>query len=98
LPRLIVTARAVRDLDRSRLFLHNVNPDAARRAVQSIRRQLALLQAAPDFGRPFEPNSALRELIIHFGNGGYIALYRHHPEDDAVYVLAFRHQREAGYG
>lgn len=39
----------------------------------------------------------LRELIIDFGQSGYIALYRHEPSDDAVYVLAFRHQREAGY-
>jgi len=26
-----------------------------------------------------------------------VALYRHAPADDAVYVLAFRHQKEVGY-
>jgi ParE toxin of type II toxin-antitoxin system, parDE len=39
----------------------------------------------------------LRELVIAFGNFGYVALYRHELAQDAVYVLAFRHQKEAGY-
>jgi len=40
----------------------------------------------------------LRELVIAFGDSGYVALYRHEAADDVVYVLAFRHQKEAGYG
>lgn len=39
----------------------------------------------------------LRELVIAFGDSGYVALYRYVPADSAVYVLAFRHQKEAGY-
>jgi hypothetical protein len=39
----------------------------------------------------------LRELLIAFGNSGYVALYRHELADNAVYILAFRHQKEAGY-
>lgn len=39
----------------------------------------------------------LRELVIAFGDSGYVALYRNESADDAVYVLAFRHQKEAGY-
>ena len=39
----------------------------------------------------------LRELVIPFGDSGYVALYRHEAADNAVYILAFRHQREAGY-
>jgi hypothetical protein len=38
-----------------------------------------------------------RELVIPFGNSGYVALYRYEPGDDAVLILAFRHQKEAGY-
>jgi len=38
-----------------------------------------------------------RESMIDFGDSGYVALYRHKPTADAVYVLAFRHQEEAGY-
>ena len=52
----------------------------------------------PGIGRPFsEQPDLLRELSIPFGASGYVALYRHEPADDAVYVLAFRHQKEAGY-
>nr|WP_269147108.1 hypothetical protein [Sphingomonas melonis] len=36
-------------------------------------------------------------MVIGFGSSGYVALYRHDLADDAVYVLALRHQREAGY-
>lgn len=48
-------------------------------------------------GRPFLELPVLRELVIRFGDSGYVALYRHEPADDAVYVLAVRHQKEAGY-
>jgi len=48
-------------------------------------------------GRPFDGDHHLRELPIPFGESEYIALYRFKPEADAVYVLAVRHQREAGH-
>ncbi len=48
-------------------------------------------------GRPFLEMPDLRELVIAFGDSGYVALYRHESVDDAVYVLAFRHQKEVGY-
>ncbi len=62
-----------------------------------ILARLLALETTPDMGRPFDMEPTLRELPISFGAGGYVALYRHEPVDDAVYVLAFRHQREAGY-
>jgi len=67
------------------------------RAGQAIERQFLLLETAPDIGRPFPEMPELRELVIAFGASGYVALYRHEPTEDAVYVLAFRHQKEAGY-
>ena len=36
-----------------------------------------------------------RELLIDFGDSGYVALYRHAAGQ--VTVRALRHQREAGY-
>jgi len=95
-PRLILTAGAVRGLERCRRFLEDKPPAAARRAGADIGRHLSLLESSPAIGRPF-PDPPLRELVIPFGDAGYVALYRHEPGDDAVYVLAFRHQREAGY-
>jgi len=48
-------------------------------------------------GRPFEDEPSLRELIVDFGDTGYVALYRYDPPTNAAFILAFRHQREAGY-
>lgn len=39
--------------------------------------------------------ATFRELLIGFGDSGYVALYRH--EGDIITVLALRHQKEAGY-
>ncbi len=39
----------------------------------------------------------LRELTIGFGATGYLALYRYEKPEDVVHILAFRHQKEAGY-
>ncbi|MES2832013.1 MAG: type II toxin-antitoxin system RelE/ParE family toxin [Pseudomonadota bacterium] len=65
--------------------------EAARRAGQAIERQFLLLETAPDIGLPFPEMPELRELVIAFGDSGYVTLYRHEPADDAVYVLAFQH-------
>jgi plasmid stabilization system protein ParE len=96
-PQVIVTEGAARGLERCRRFLAPKNPAAARRAGQAIGRQFALLETNPDLGRPQPEMPELRELIIPFGDSGYVALYRYVPSDDVVYVLAFRHQKEAGY-
>jgi hypothetical protein len=56
-----------------------------------------VIERHPAIGRPLPDSPELRELIIPFGDTGYVALYRHEQADDTVYVLAFRHQREAGY-
>ena len=97
MPQVIVTEGAADGLERCRRFLAVKTPDAARRAGQAIERQFLLLETAPDIGRPFPEMPELREMVIAFGDSGYVALYRHEPADDAVYVLAFRHQQEAGY-
>ncbi|WP_276612565.1 hypothetical protein [Nitrincola alkalilacustris] len=39
----------------------------------------------------------LRELVIAFWDSGYVALCRHELADDVVYVLTFRHLKEASY-
>jgi plasmid stabilization system protein ParE len=67
------------------------------RAGQAIEQRFARLEVDPDIGRPFPELPEFRELVIDFGDSGYVALYRHEPVTDTVYVLAFRHQKEAGY-
>ena len=97
MPQVIVTEGAAVGLARCRRFLSTKAPEAAKRAGQIIERQFLLLENTPDMGRPFPEMPELRELVIAFGDSGYVALYRHEPADDTVYVLAFRHQKEAGY-
>lgn len=97
MPQVIVTEGAAVGLERCRQFLAAKAPEAGRRAGQAIEKQLLLLETAPDIGRPLPEIPELRELVISFGDSGYVVLYRHEPTDAAVYVLAFRHQKEAGY-
>ncbi len=97
MPRVIITQGAADGLEHCRLFLVDKNPLAARKAGQVIESQLLLLETTPDIGRPLEEHPDFRELVIAFGESGYVALYRHELEADSVYILAFRHQKEAGY-
>jgi len=96
-PHVIVTESASEGLKRCRRFLSIKSPEAARRAGRTIERQFLLLETVPDIGRPFPDAPELRELVIPYGDSGYVALYRFEPTGDAVYILAFRHQKEAGY-
>ena len=36
-----------------------------------------------------------RELVIDFGDGGYVAKY-HYRDGEPVYILSIFHQKEAG--
>lgn len=97
MPRIVVAEGAARGLEHCRRFLAHKSPEAARRAAQAIARQIALLETHPFIGRPLPDLPELRELVIPFGDSGYVVLYRHEADQDAIYLLAFRHQREAGY-
>jgi plasmid stabilization system protein ParE len=97
MPRLIITPGVAQGLERCRHFLKEKNPHAAIRAAQAIERLLTLLETEPGIGRPLEDMPELRELVIPFGDSGYVALYRHEIKIDLFHVLAFRHQKEAGY-
>lgn len=97
MPRIIITESAAEGLERCRGFLNEKNPHALIRASQAIKRQFALLEIEPEMGRPIEDIPELRELIIPFGSAGFVTLYRFDAATHSVYVLAFRHQKEAGY-
>jgi len=95
--RVIITERATQGLERCRKFLAEKNFHAMKRAGFSIEHSFMGLEIEPEIGRPFDELPELRELLIPFGNSGYVALYRYESIQDTVYVLAFRHQKEAGY-
>jgi plasmid stabilization system protein ParE len=97
MPRVIVTEGAILGLQRCQKFLEEKNPLAMARAAQVIEQHFARLETEPEIGRPFDDLPEMRELIIPFGDSGYVALYRFEANADTVYLLAFRHQKEAGY-
>ncbi|MBP5789796.1 MAG: type II toxin-antitoxin system RelE/ParE family toxin [Neisseriaceae bacterium] len=94
--RLIITQKAADGLERCRLFLAEKNPSASVRASEVIQKSLNLLKSQPKIGRPCQIKP-LRELIIPFASSGYVALYRYESKLDTVYILAFKHAKEAGY-
>lgn len=97
MPQIILTAAALAGMERCRSHLAAQDPQAARRAAAAIKDRLRILSHAPEMGRPVPDAAELRELVIPFGRTGYVALYHHDIAADQVLILAFRHQREAGY-
>lgn len=93
--RLIYSERALVDLENLTDFLLEIDPLAAAETVGLIQEAVAVLKRHPLIGRPVEFD--FRELVISRGRTGYIALYSFEVEQDAVLILAIRHQREAGY-
>jgi len=91
------TKAAKDDLLRLYEFLVENDLDAARRALDAIRKSIDLLQNFPFTCRKASPdNPFLREMVIGFGDGGYVALFEIEAEN-IVTVLAVRHQREEDY-
>ena len=70
----------------------------AQRAIDAIRDAVVGQLARTPFSFRKAGSSALRrELIIPFGNSGYVGLYEIEPAKKRVVVLAMRHQREDDY-
>ena len=93
--RLIYSEQAFSDLSRLSDFLAESDPLAAAETLGLIAEAVTLLRRHPLVGRPVE--NELRELVISRGRTGYVALYSFEEDQDAILILAIRHQREAGY-
>lgn len=93
--KLSYSEQALADFERLTDFLIETDPSAAAETVGLIEEAVALLTRHPLIGRPVE--SAMHELVISRGRTGYVALYTFEPNQDAVLILAIRHQREAGF-
>lgn len=74
------------------LARHEVQDGVSR--MQDIIDAIGMLERNPLIGRPAGNN---RELIIGKDARGDVALYRYIDPLDTIFVLALRHQREAGY-
>ena len=92
---VVYSARSLAHIERVFQFLRNKNPAAALDAGTAIQSAVDNLSAHPLVGRRIE--GELRELIISYGQTGYVALYRFVVARDEVRILAIRHQRELGF-
>jgi plasmid stabilization system protein ParE len=92
---VVYSARSLDHLERAFQFLRGKNPTAALNAVTAIQSAVDSLGAHPFIGRRIE--GEIRELIISYGQSGYVALYRLVASQNEVRVLAIRHQRELGF-
>jgi plasmid stabilization system protein ParE len=92
---VVYSARAMIHIERALQFLRDKNSAAARDAVAAIQSAVDNLAAHPLIGRRIEGD--LRELVISYGQSGYVALYRFVVSQDEVRILAIRHQRELGF-
>jgi toxin ParE1/3/4 len=80
-------------------FLDHVSEHAVEDApgrLREIIQAIDVLQHNPLIGRPVSADT--RELVVGPRARGCVALYRYLEQIDAVFVLAIRSQREAGYG
>jgi len=96
--RIRLTPEAVEDFKRLQAFLIDKDPAAAARALDAIETALELLEYSPFSCRKAWPGDRplLRELLIPFGNAGYVALFEI-DDPSHVSILAVRHQREEDY-
>ncbi len=92
---IIFAPAAIEDMARLSDFLHQNNPLASKQAGIALVKAVKILSDYPQAGRPDDDDSEYRELIIDFGNSGYIAKY--HYKNDLVTVVKIKHQKEAGY-
>ncbi len=91
------TKAAREDLRRLYGFLLAHDLQAARRAREAIGKSVEFLRDFPFTCRKAMPdNPFLRELVIPFGAGGYVALFEI-EDSETVTILAVRHQREDDY-
>ena len=95
--RIRFTREAESDLVRLYEFLLDEDINAAVRALEAITKGLEFLRRVPfSCRKATDQNPLLRELLISFGNAGYVALFEI-EDKETVTILALRHQREEDF-
>lgn len=99
---LIPTAGYERDIERLENFLverelNSEFPDESvpARFITAVERGLAILAFAPHTCRRCEAARRWRELVVPFGQTGFVVLFE--IRDEQVLLLAARAQREEDY-
>lgn len=95
--RVRISPGAQTDLERLFEFLVEHDLAVALRAREAIEMAYGLLGEFPFACRPaVDGNPFLRELLVPFGNAGYVLLFEI-GDEATVTVAAVRHQREDDY-
>lgn len=90
---IILSPDAIDDVVRLRSFLDQVNPGAARRAMELIFAAVDRLQEFPDRGRKTgDPD--VRQIVIRFGASGYVVRYAVLSETNDILITRIWHGRE----
>ncbi|HEX9474923.1 MAG TPA: type II toxin-antitoxin system RelE/ParE family toxin [Steroidobacteraceae bacterium] len=92
---VVYSRRSLAQIGRALEILRQQNPAAAPSAASAIQSAVEHLTLHPLLGRRLE--GELRELVISYGQTGYLALYRFVVSGDEVRLLALRHQRDVGF-
>jgi plasmid stabilization system protein ParE len=92
---VVHSSRSLAQLERTFELLARDRPAAAIATADAIRSAVQILAAHPLLGR--RVHGDLRELVISYGQTGFVALYRFVVPKDEVRTLALRHQREIGF-
>lgn len=88
------TRAAREDLKRLYACLRDKDEASAKHALDAIEKSVDLLKSFPFTCRKSDPATPLlRELVMSFGDAGYVALYEI-KDSQTVTILAVRHQRE----
>jgi Plasmid stabilisation system protein. len=92
---VVYSSRSLDHVERAFESLCRDKPAAAVAAAEPIRSAVENLAAHPLLGR--RVHGDIRELVISYGQTGYVALYRFVVPRDEIRILALRHQREIGF-
>ena len=92
---VVYSPRSLARLGKALDSLHRETPDAAVAGADAIRSAVENLAIHPLLGH--RVHGDIRELVISYGQTGYIALYRFVVTKDEIRILALRHQREIGF-
>jgi plasmid stabilization system protein ParE len=90
---IILSPDAIDDVIRLRSFLDQVNPGAARRAMELIFATIDRLQEFPDRGRE-TTDPDIRQVIIRFGASGYVVRYAVLSDTHDILITRIWHGRE----
>ncbi|MDB5429162.1 MAG: plasmid stabilization system [Caulobacter sp.] len=86
-----LSAAAVEDIRRLRVWLEERAPGQGRKVVTLLINAALTLEDLPARGRTV-PDSVLRELVVRFGSSAYLMRYRIYK--DRVVIVTIVHSRE----